>query len=229
MRASSAPTAADPMDGLQHLYASPTGLALARVKDTADPQSRGRVRVTLLATEVDLWAACVVPSAGTASGVNYGVALLPKNDEIVLVAFLTPDQPFVIGSVWSGQSSLPAEAAPVAQRYTIKTEAGTNMVFDDSGPSLSVTTPHNNSITVTDAGDTCTVQVGSTTIQATTTGVIITTSASIELQTSSLTVSASSVTVNAAMSQFSGVVQCDTLIANTVVGTSYTPGAGNIW
>jgi hypothetical protein len=25
------------------------------------------------------------------------------------------------------------------------------------------------------------------------------------------------------------VVQCDTLIATTVVGTSYTPGAGNIW
>jgi len=62
-----------------------------------------------------------------------------------------------------------------------------------------------------------------------TSGVTITTSASIELQTDSLTVSASSVTVNAATSQFSGVVQCDTLIADTVVGTSYTPGAGNIW
>src|SRR5271166_5135628 len=94
MRASSAPIAAEPMDGLQHLYAPPTALALAQVKDTADPQSRGRVQVTLLATDVDLWAACLVPSAGTASGTNYGVALLPKNGEIVLVAFLTPDQPF---------------------------------------------------------------------------------------------------------------------------------------
>jgi hypothetical protein len=35
--------------------------------------------------------------------------------------------------------------------------------------------------------------------------------------------------VNAATSTFSGVVQCDTMIASTVVGTSYTPGAGNIW
>jgi hypothetical protein len=34
--------------------------------------------------------------------------------------------------------------------------------------------------------------------------------------------------VNAGMSKFSGVVQCDTLIANSVVSTSYTPGAGNI-
>jgi hypothetical protein len=35
--------------------------------------------------------------------------------------------------------------------------------------------------------------------------------------------------VNAAMAQFSGVVQCSTLIATTVVGTNYTPGAGNVW
>src|SRR5271166_3334344 len=70
MRASSAPIAAEPMDGLQHLYAPPTALALARVKDTADPQSRGRVQVTLLATDVNLWATCVVPSAGKSYGVT---------------------------------------------------------------------------------------------------------------------------------------------------------------
>jgi hypothetical protein len=28
------------------------------------------------------------------------------------------------------------------------------------------------------------------------------------------------------MSKFSGVVQCDTLIANSVAAASYTPGAG---
>ena len=37
------------------------------------------------------------------------------------------------------------------------------------------------------------------------------------------------VQVDAPMAQFSGVVKCETLIATTVVGTSYTPGAGNIW
>jgi hypothetical protein len=31
------------------------------------------------------------------------------------------------------------------------------------------------------------------------------------------------------MSKFSGVVQADTVIANNVIGASYTPGAGNIW
>jgi uncharacterized protein involved in type VI secretion and phage assembly len=217
------------MDAMQHLFAPPTGLALGRVKDTDDPQSRGRVKVNLVATDMDIWAACVVPSAGTASGVNYGVSLLPKNDEIVLVAFLSPDQAFVIGSVWSGRGSLPDEAAPVAQRYTIKTGAQTAMVFDDSGPSFSVATRDKNSITLTDADDSCTVQVGSTSIHATTSGVTITTTASIELDTQSLTVNASSLTVNASTAQFSGLVQCETLITNSVVSTSYTPGAGNIW
>jgi hypothetical protein len=37
------------------------------------------------------------------------------------------------------------------------------------------------------------------------------------------------VKVDAAMSKFSGVVKCDTLISNAVVSSSYTPGAGNIW
>jgi uncharacterized protein involved in type VI secretion and phage assembly len=217
------------MDAMQHLFSPPTGLALGRVKDTADPQSRGRVKVNLVATDMDIWAACVVPSAGTASGVNYGVSLLPKDDEIVLVAFLSPDQAFVIGSVWSGRGSLPDEAAPVAQRYTIKTGAQTTMVFDDSGPSFSVTTRDNNSITLTDSDDSCTVKVGSTSIHATTSGVIITTSASIELDTASLTVNASSVTVNASSSHFSGLVQCETLITNSVVSQSYTPGVGNLW
>ena len=37
------------------------------------------------------------------------------------------------------------------------------------------------------------------------------------------------VTVDAGMSKFSSVVQADTVISNSVVSASYTPGAGNIW
>jgi hypothetical protein len=37
------------------------------------------------------------------------------------------------------------------------------------------------------------------------------------------------VNVDAAMAKFSGVVKCEVLLATTVVGTTYTPGAGNIW
>ena len=53
--------------------------------------------------------------------------------------------------------------------------------------------------------------------------------AKVTVNASTVAVSASMVTVDAAMSKFSGVIKCDTLITNSVVSTSYTPGAGNIW
>jgi hypothetical protein len=34
---------------------------------------------------------------------------------------------------------------------------------------------------------------------------------------------------NAAMTKFSGIVQCNSVISNSVVSGSYSPGAGNIW
>jgi hypothetical protein len=42
-------------------------------------------------------------------------------------------------------------------------------------------------------------------------------------------VSAAQVKLSAAMTTASGVLKCDSLIANTVVAQSYTNGAGNVW
>ncbi len=44
----------------------------------------------------------------------------------------------------------------------------------------------------------------------------------------SVTVRAPVVNVEAGMARFDGVVRCQTLIAESVVASSYTPGAGNI-
>ena len=59
-------------------------------------------------------------------------------------------------------------------------------------------------------------------------GITVNASAKVTIQASQVEVSAGMVTVNAGMSKFSGVVQCDTLISNSVVSASYTPGAGNV-
>ena len=45
---------------------------------------------------------------------------------------------------------------------------------------------------------------------------------------SSLRVRAPLVTVEAGSTEFAGVVKCQTLIAEAVISTSYTPGVGNI-
>jgi hypothetical protein len=60
-------------------------------------------------------------------------------------------------------------------------------------------------------------------------GIEVRSSGSVTVDAGTVTINASTVTVNASMSRFSGVVQADTVIATSVVGTSYTPGAGNIW
>ena len=44
-----------------------------------------------------------------------------------------------------------------------------------------------------------------------------------------LKISASMVDVQAGTSKFSGLVQADTVVTNSVTSKSYTPGAGNIW
>jgi hypothetical protein len=59
-------------------------------------------------------------------------------------------------------------------------------------------------------------------------GITIEAAAKLEVTASALEITATSLAVNAGMSKFGGVVQCDTLIANSVVASSYTPGAGNV-
>ena len=51
----------------------------------------------------------------------------------------------------------------------------------------------------------------------------------VAVQAATVEVTAAVVKVDAGMSNFSGVVKCDTLISNAVISSSYTPGAGNIW
>ena len=68
------------------------------------------------------------------------------------------------------------------------------------------------------------------TIQDTNGNTITLDAAGIHIQSSStLTINSSKLVINSPMIKASGVIQCDTLIANSVVGSSYSPGAGNVW
>jgi len=62
------------------------------------------------------------------------------------------------------------------------------------------------------------------------TGVTVRSSNAIKLEAGGVVdISAAMVNVNAGMAKFSRVVQADTVIADSIVGSSYAPGAGNIW
>jgi hypothetical protein len=51
----------------------------------------------------------------------------------------------------------------------------------------------------------------------------------VTIQGSLVKIQAASITAHAPTSKFNGVVQSDTLITNSVISKTYTPGAGNIW
>jgi hypothetical protein len=59
-------------------------------------------------------------------------------------------------------------------------------------------------------------------------GITITSAAKVTVNAGVVEVSTAMLTVNAGLSKFSGVVQADTVITNSVISASYTPGAGNI-
>lgn len=209
-----------------HLLGAMHSLHMGQVIDNSDPDQRGRIKVLLHANQLEVWASVMVPSAGN----GYGVVCLPRVDEIVVVAFITPEQPMVLGSVWSGQSSLPSDASSVEDHYLLKTPSGTILDMNEQDPSVTLTTPMGYSITINDsAGGEIEIKRDAQSIKLSSTEVAITSSVTVSVNASRVTISAGMVQVDAGMSRFSGVVQADTIIANAVVGTSYTPGAGNIW
>ena len=107
------------------------------------------------------------------------------------------------------------------ETLTVRNNRTTTVMVDHSetvGSNQTITVGANQSITVaasqsTTVGAAITITAGA--------GVTITAGAPI-------TITAPMITLNAAMVQVSGVVQCATLITNSVVSPVYTPGVGNI-
>ena len=93
-----------------------------------------------------------------------------------------------------------------------------------------ITTPNGVSGELTDSGGgKVEFKTSGTTMTIDTQGVTVNTSMNLTVQATQVSISAAMVTVDAGLSKFSGVVQADTVICNSIVSASYTPGAGNIW
>ena len=228
------------MPDLQAPYAIPElGRAhLAQVSSVSDPDGLGRVQVRLLSCDgVDghdapIWARVAAPFAGK----DCGAFFIPDVGDEVLVVFVDGDRrfPIVVGSLWNGANTVP-ESLPgdAVDRWTITGKAGTRIaiVEETSGQeTVSIETPGGVTVTITDeSGGKVEIECAQNTITIDSSGVSVRSSASVKVQASDVTVDAGSVTVNAGMATFSGTVQCTTLIATSVIGSTYTPGAGNVW
>jgi phage baseplate assembly protein gpV len=118
-------------------------------------------------------------------------------------------------------------------RWTLVGKAGTRIAIEEETPAaatIKFTTPGGTSGELTDTGGgKIEFKTAGTTVTVNTQGVTVNTPLEVKVQATLVTVSAAQVKVDAPMSMFSGVVQAQTVITNSVVSASYTPGAGNIW
>jgi uncharacterized protein involved in type VI secretion and phage assembly len=214
------------------------GVYPALVVDIADPDGQGRVKVRLpwlaAASEGDyaVWARLATLMAGN----NRGSWFIPDVDDEVLVAFAAgdPARPFVVGALWNGRDAPPQSMDTAAENdlKVLRSRNGVTITLDDRDgqEKLILETPGGQSITLKDGpGAVEVVDSNGNSVKLETTGITINAAAKVTISCSQMEVSAGLVTVNAGMSRFSGVVQCDTLISNSVISASYTPGAGNIW
>ena len=208
---------------------------LARVTDVNDPENLARVKVELFGldttSDVALWARVASPFAGNKRGGFF----IPQPDDEVLVVFVNgdPRAPIVVGGLWNGASAPPESLNGKVDRWSITGRAGTRIAIveeSDATCKIECETPGGVKLTMTDdAGGKVEIKCAGNTVTIDSSGMSLQAPAKVKVSASSVDVSAGLVKVDAAMSKFSGVVQCDTLITNAVISTSYTPGAGNIW
>jgi len=213
---------------------------LAEVVSVDDPENLSRVQVRLFnfdgfdGQDGPVWARVAVPFAGD----NRGAFMLPDVGDEVIVTLINGDPRLsvVIGGLWNGNARAPETlggAGDRVDRWTIVGKAGTRIAVVEETPSeatISLTTPGGVSGKLTDAGGgKIELQAAGTTITVDSSGVSVQTPSKVQVQASQVEISSGQVTVNAGMSRFSGVVQCDVMLATTVVASTYTPGAGNIW
>ncbi|HLM66753.1 MAG TPA: phage baseplate assembly protein V [Longimicrobium sp.] len=207
------------------------------VTDVMDPDGQGRVKVHLPWTpdpggaEYAVWARLATMMAGK----NRGSWFIPDVGDEVLVIFAggDPRHPFVIGAMWNGQDTPPQSMDAQNSIKKLRSRNGVQITLDDTNgqEKMVLETPGGQKITLKDGpGAVEIVDANGNSVKLEAAGITITSSARITVNAGAMVeVSASMVKVSAAMSQFSGVVQCDTLITNSVVSASYTPGAGNVW
>ncbi|MGD9705239.1 MAG: phage baseplate assembly protein V [Acidimicrobiia bacterium] len=218
--------------GRQPTKAPIQGVRTATVVDHADPNGVGRVLIAFAGDPEDgtrQWARTATLMAGP----DRGTWFIPDIGDEVLVAFEhgDPRYPVVVGSLWHGHARPPEQMGVENGRRGVVTRSGARIMIDDTGDRsvVQVETGAGQRVTLDDGPpSTVTIADGTgNTIVLDASGVAVTSSSKVTITASAVTVTASQVALNCAMVDVAGVLKCDTMIANNVVASSYTPGVGN--
>lgn len=214
------------------------GVSPALVVDIKDPDNQGRVKVSLpwspdaKGASYEVWARLATLFAGN----NRGSWFIPDVNDEVLVAFEhgDPRRPYVVGGLWNGRDQAPESMDGSGNNFkkVLRSRNGVKVTLDDDDgkETLVLETPGGQKVTLKDGPGVVEVaDSNGNSVKLESSGITVNASAKVTVNASQVAVSAGMVTVDAGMSKFSGVVQADTVICNSIVSASYTPGAGNIW
>lgn len=208
---------------------------VCEIKD--DPDGLGRVRLALpwapdtLGGRYEAWARIATLMGGN----NRGSWFVPDPGDEVLVAFEggDPRRPFVLGGLWNGKDRPPAQmdgAGKNAQKV-LRSRNGVKVTLDDTDgrETLTLETPGGNKVSLVDGPGVIELSDSNgNSIKLQSSGVTIQSAAKVTISATTVSVSAGVVQADAGVAKFSGVVQSPTAIASAVVGSAYTPGAGNL-
>jgi uncharacterized protein involved in type VI secretion and phage assembly len=216
-----------PADGSAPSY---FGVYPALVTSIVDPDRLGRVQVRFPwrgddgDRDVRAWATLCTPYADDGQGLQ----VMPEVGSQVVVAFEAGNlrRPYVVGAAWDGSAAGPQLPEQPNNIRVLRTRAGSRLEFDDTSGAAKVTvsTDSGHEVVLDSGGQEVRVKHAlGCTIRLTSTGVEISGNISVDVRTLM-------VSVDAPLTTFSGIVKCQTLVADSVVmSPSYTPGAGNFW
>lgn len=214
------------------------GVYPALVSDVkGDPDGLGRVKVTLPwapdpgAERYEAWARIATLMAGN----DRGAWFIPDAGDEVLVAFEggDPRRPYVLGGLWNGQDKPPESMDGAGKNFkkVLRSRNGVKVTLDDKDgkETLTLETPGGQIVKLSDGPGVVEMSDSNgNSIKLQSSGITIQAAAKVTLTASQVVVSAGMIQADAGMAKFSGVVQTPTALATSVVGTSYTPGAGNL-
>jgi uncharacterized protein involved in type VI secretion and phage assembly len=209
------------------------GFFPAKVTDNRDPQNSGRVKVRISLPgrkSYEGWARVSTLMAGK----NKGSWFMPDVNDEVLVAFGvgTAGGSYVVGGLWSGVNRPPETMDAGNNKKLLRSRNGVTIALDDEAgrESFTMETPGGQKLSLKDGpGAVEIADSNGNSVTLETSGITVNAAAKVTINASMIEINSGAVTVNAGMFKFSGMVQCDMLITNSVVSNSYTPGAGNIW
>jgi len=214
------------------------GVYTGIVSDINDPESFGRVKVTLPwapdtgGDKYDAWARLATFMGGD----NRGSWFIPDVDDEVLVAFEggDPRRPYVVGALWNGKDKPPESMDGGGKNFkkVLRSRNGVKITLDDKDgqEQFIAETPGGQKITLKDGpGVIELADSNGNSIKMEASGITITTSASMTINASTMTVNASSVTVSGPTTLSATLTVGASITTPSITSASYTPGAGNMW